>query len=389
MRNFILFIALLCVSLFDDDDLFSSGVMSSKKGGISSRSSVAMQPATAESPVDSSYVLGPGDFLDLMLEENYLSVQVYPDGSVAIEECGGVVVGGKTLAEARELILDLVSKRYKRDQCFVQLAALKKFKVNAMGAIAQVGQQMVEPQTRLSLFLRQLGGTLLSADIEDVQVIRGSDTIHVDYSAMSMKGEFNNDIMLEQGDKVYVPFVKMGENVTLIFPGYRTSAAYQEGRTLQEYFDLVGGFRLHNLGYKALCVREPGKAPRWIDISEMSQTTVAPNTEVEFTVQEMLVYVGGAVNYIGRLAYNPSWHALDYVAASGINPITGSWNQIKVWRGKKPEALYLSVTEDQILPGDYIEIPKSRYESFKDFTLFLASLLTVISSAFIIYVNYK
>ena len=41
------------------------------------------------------------------------------------------------------------------------------------------------------------------------------------------------------------------------------------------------------------------------------------------------------------------------------------------------------------MPGDYIEIPKSHYESFKDFTLFLASLLTVVSSAFIIYVNYN
>ena len=389
MRNFILFIVLLCVSLFADDDIFGSGMISAKKGGISSRSTVAMQPSSAESPVDSNYVLGPGDFLDLMLEDNYLSVQVYPDGSIAIEECGGVVVGGKTLAEARELILDLVAKRYKRDQCFVQLSALKKFKVNAMGAISEVGQQLVEPQTRLSMFLRKVGGTLLSANIEDVQVIRGKDTIHVDYSAMTTKGEFENDIMLEQGDKVYVPFVKLGESVALIFPGYRTSAAYQEGRTLQEYFDLVGGYRLHNYGYKAACIREPGKAPRWIGISEMSKATVAPNTEVEFSVQEMLVYVGGAVNYLGRYPYDPSWHAIDYVAASGINTITGSWNQVKVWRGKSPEPLKLSVTEDQIMPGDYIEIPKSHYESFKDFTLFLASLLTVVSSAFIIYVNYK
>ena len=369
--------------------IFGSGMISAKKGGISSRSTVAMQPSSAESPVDSNYVLGPGDFLDLMLEDNYLSVQVYPDGSIAIEECGGVVVGGKTLAEARELILDLVAKRYKRDQCFVQLSALKKFKVNAMGAISEVGQQLVEPQTRLSMFLRKVGGTLLSANIEDVQVIRGKDTIHVDYSAMTTKGEFENDIMLEQGDKVYVPFVKLGESVALIFPGDRTSAAYQEGRTLQEYFDLVGGYRLHNYGYKAACIREPGKAPRWIDISEMSKATVAPNTEVEFSVQEMLVYVGGAVNYLGRYPYDPSWHAIDYVAASGINTITGSWNQVKVWRGKSPEPLKLSVTEDQIMPGDYIEIPKSHYESFKDFTLFLASLLTVVSSAFIIYVNYK
>ena len=389
MRYFVLFIALLCVSAFADDDLFKSGLSSSMKGGLSSRSSVALQPSFSEVPVDSSYILGPGDFLDLMLEDNYLSVQVYPDGTVAIEECGAVKVGGHTLAEAREMILDLAAKRYKREQCFVQLAALKKFKVNAMGAIGMVGQQLVEPQTRLSYFLRQVGGLLPTANTEDIMVIRDQDTLHIDYSAMYMKGNFEDDIMLKQGDKVFVPFVGIGDNVSLLFPGYRTSVAYQEGRTLQDYFDLAGGAKMQNYGYKAVCVREPGQAPRWITIPEMKETKVAPNTEIEFTVQEMLVYVGGAVNYIGRHAYDPSWHAIDYVAASGINTISGTWSQIKVWRGKNPEALRLSVTEDQIMPGDYIEVPKSHYESFKDFTLFLASLLTVVSSAFIIYVNYN
>ena len=40
-------------------------------------------------------------------------------------------------------------------------------------------------------------------------------------------------------------------------------------------------------------------------------------------------------------------------------------------------------------PSESYPDGESRYESFKDFTLFLASLLTVVSSAFIIYVNYK
>ena len=53
------------------------------------------------------------------------------------------------------------------------------------------------------------------------------------------------------------------------------------------------------------------------------------------------------------------------------------------------EAIPINVSTDPILPGDYIEIPKSHYESFKDFTLFMASLLSVISSAFIIYVTYN
>ena len=388
MQRLFVLIAFLCVFGFAEDGLFNASSFSKRSAGLS-RSDVAMQPSYAEVTVDSSYVLGPGDFLDLMLEENYLTVQVYPDGSVAIEECGAVTVGGRTLAEARELILDLVAKRYKREYCFVQLSVLRKFKVNAMGAILQVGQQLVEPQTRLSYFLRQVGGTLANANTEDIMIFRGNDTLHVNYSAMSNKGEFEKDVMLEQGDRVYVPFVELGDKVVLIFPGYRTSVVYEESRTLLDYFELSGSSRLPSYGYKAACVREPGKSPRWINLSEMKDIRVAPNTEVEFSVQEMLVYVGGAVNSIGRVPYEPTWHALDYAAAAGINTNTGTWNQIRVWRGNSPDALKLSVTEDQILPGDYIEVPKSHYESFKDFTLFLASLLTVISSAFIIYVNYK
>jgi protein involved in polysaccharide export with SLBB domain len=388
MRYLILFVFFLCSSLFADEDLFKSAAMGNRSG-LSSRSAIALEPAFSEESVDSSYVLGPGDFLDLMLEDNYLSVQVAPDGSIAIEECGVAFVGGKPLFEAREMILDLASKRYKRDQCYVQLSALKRFRVNAMGAIVVVGQQLVDPQTRLSFFIRQLGGFLSNANTEDVQVIRGKDTLHVNFSAMSNKGNFEDDVMMEQGDRVFVPYVKMGDNIAMIFPGFRSSVAYSKDRTVQDYYELSGAARMHNYGYKAACIREPGKPPRWITLAEMSETKVAPNTEVEFSVQEMLVYVGGSVNHIGKFPYNPSWHALDYIAAAGINTITGSWSQVRVWRGKEPKALSLSVTEDQIIPGDYIEIPKSRYEAFKDFTLFLVSLLTVVSSAFLIYATYN
>ena len=92
----------------------SSSFSLSSSPTVSNRSGIALSPTYADQSVDSSYVLGPGDFLDLVLENNYVTVQVYPDGSVAIEECGAVNVGGKTLAEARQLILALVSRRYKR-----------------------------------------------------------------------------------------------------------------------------------------------------------------------------------------------------------------------------------------------------------------------------------
>ncbi len=392
MRSFFVFLFLACVSAFASESIFSGS--GSKNfvigdGGASTRSAASLTPMYAEMAVDSNYVLGPGDFLDLMLEEKYLSIQVYPDGNVAVEECGAVNVNGKTLAEAQRLILDLVSKRYKRELCFVQLAAMKRFRVNAMGAIPAVGQHVIDPQNRLSLFIRAVGGLLPNANQEDIQIIRGKDTIHVNYNEMAKNGNFENDILLEQGDKIYVPFIPMGDNVSLVFPGYRTTVAYRSDRTIQDYFELSGANRMHNQGYKSVCIREPNKEPRWISLAEMKSTTIEPNTEIEFFIKELFVYLGGAVNAIGRYPYNPTWHAIDYISSGGVNTITGSWTQAKVWRGAKPEAISINVATDPILPGDVIEIPKNHYESFKDFTLFMASLLSVVSSAFIIYVNYK
>ncbi len=391
MRSFIVCLFLACVCAFASESIF--GNSASKNfvlgEGVSTRGAASLTPMYAEMAVDSNYVLGPGDFLDLMLEDKYLSIQVYPDGGVAVEECGAVNVNGKTLAEAQRLILDLVSKRYKREYCFVQLAAMKRFRVNAMGAIPAVGQHVIDPQNRLSLFIRAVGGLLPNANKEDIQIIRGKDTIHVNYNEMAKNGNFEEDVLLQQGDKIYVPFVPMGDNVSLVFPGYRTTVAYRSDRTLQDYFELAGADRMHNQGYKSVCIREPDKDPRWISLGEMKTTTVEPNTEVEFFIKELFVYLGGAVNYIGRYPYNPTWHAIDYISSGGVNTITGSWTQAKVWRGAKPEAISINVATDPILPGDVIEIPKNHYESFKDFTLFMASLLSVISTVFIIYVNYK
>lgn len=391
MSRFLAIVFLICgMALAQNTSFFGSGAsLLSSEQSVSARSAATLQPTYAELQVDSSYVLGPGDFLDIMLESKYLTVQIYPDGTVAIEECGAVNVGGKTLSEARELILNLVGKRYKREYCFVQLSALKRFRVNIMGAVPQLGQHSVEPQTRLSNFIRQAGNLLPNANMSDIRVYRGKDTIHVDFQKMSVDGDFNQDIMLEQGDQIFVPYIDLTDNVILLFPNWRTSVVYKEGLTIQEYYALSGAERLHNFGYKAVCVREVNKDPYWVPISDIGKVTIGPNTELEFGIQEMRVYVGGAVARLGELEYHPTWHAIDYIGAAGVNLISGSWNQIKVWRGGDVKPISINVGSDPIFPGDYIEVPKSHYESFKDFTLFIASLLTVVSSAFIIYVNYK
>ena len=141
--HFLFFFAMICcyamnvsagVSGGDATSYSATQLLENSGNGSLSRNSVVMTPATSEGLVDSNYKLGPGDYLDIVLEDTYLSVQVYPDGSIIINECGSVNVAGKTVAEARDAILQIVAKRYNPKYCFVQLAQMKKFKVNVMGA---------------------------------------------------------------------------------------------------------------------------------------------------------------------------------------------------------------------------------------------------------------
>lgn len=355
------------------------------------RGNVSLQPVYMESMVDSSYVLGPGDFLDLFLENTYFSAQVNPDGTIAIDECGSVAVGGKTLQEAKKAILKQTSTKFDPKYSFVQLSRLKTFKVSVMGAVNAPGQINIESQTRLSSLFRMAGWFTPSADQENVLLIRNGDSIRVNVDAMIRNGNFEQDYVLLQGDRVYAPYVDVNKTVTLSLPGKSLSLVYVEGRTVHEYYMAGYGDNIENGNFESLKIKFADGTEKRISVSDSRKETVLPGAEIvcinEAGTNEF-VYVGGAVAMMGKVPYNPEYKALDYIAASGVTPITGSWDQVRVVRGNR-ETLDVNVTEDVILPGDYIEIPKSTYESFKDFTMFLASLLTVVSSTFIIYMNYK
>ena len=355
------------------------------------RGNVSLMPMVVESQVDSTYIVGPGDFFDLFLENNYFSVQVNADGTIAISECGVINVGGLSLNDAKREILRAVSVKYSPQYSSVQLSRLKSFMVSVMGAVPQSGQIPVEAQTKLSTLIRNIGGFLPTADKERVVVIRGQDSIKVDYNSIVRLGDFSSDLVLMQGDKVFVPFVDMSAAVTLVFPDRRVPVPYKENRTVADYYLMVAGNDIENSGLSFVKIVAKDGSEKKISISEAKNTIANTSSEIYCDNRgsnNQFVYVGGAVAAMGRVPYNPEYKALDYIAAAGVTPFTGTWNQVRVVRGNR-ETLDVNATEDEIFPGDYIEIPKSRYENFKDITLFFASLLTVVSSTFIIYMSYR
>jgi hypothetical protein len=81
---------------------------------------------------------------------------------------------------------------------------------------------------------------------------------------------------------------------------------------------------------------------------------------------------------VGKAPYNSSMHAVDYVAASGVTIITGDFSKVTVLRnGKK---ISVDWATGEILPGDFIEIPRTSYEQAKDVTFFLSSLISIAAT---------
>lgn len=345
------------------------------------RNPIAQQPLNLPRVVDSTYIVGPGDFFEILTLKGLDVVQISPEGNVSIPECGFVFVDGLQLKDAKAKILELLNTKYDAKYTRVQLVHMKWIQFSVLGAVAVPGRRTADPQLRLSTALDMVGGFLPTADRKNVMIIRrGGDTLRVDYTLYGNEGNDSVNITMEQEDVVYVPFFKQEASITIEVQGTQKSLPYIPGKTVLNY---LGEARIdQQMNFKWVKIKKPGHPAESFELKDVGDMALEPKTVIEFWHREPAVYVGGAVARMGRAIYNPEFHAIDYIAASGVTIVTGSWSQVSVTRDGK--SMSIDPHKDEILPGDYIEIPQSRYESVKDFVTFIASLLSVVATAIII-----
>ena len=298
------------------------------------RASTVQEPIDIEGPIDSTYLVGPGDYFEVLLPKGVDVVQVSPEGNVSVVGCGIVKVDSLPLYQAKAAIMSLLLTKYEEKFVQVQIVKIKKIHASVLGAVNAPG-------------------------------FRSIDSINV---------------MLENNDIIFVPYAKSEQTITIGTMRKSETVSYVEGRMLGEYFDEMKTVAVGENRWAKVTTPD-GKVETY-EIDKIRDRVFEPRTKIELWQKEPLVYVGGAVAAVGRAQYNPEFHAIDYIAASGVTIITGSWSRVTVIRDGKNFSI--DPYHDAIMPGDYIEIPRSLYESIKDVTLFLASLLSVVATAIII-----
>lgn len=164
-------------------------------------------------PKEERYELHPGDVLDVQYRytpEFNQTLTVQPDGYISLEIGGDVKVGGRTLQEARNLILAKARTRLASPELTLILKEFQKPYVVVAGEVNQPGKlELREKLTAIQAVLLA-GGLKETAKSSQVLIFRklNGDTAEVkvlNFKTLKRSSDLENDLALQPGDMILVP----------------------------------------------------------------------------------------------------------------------------------------------------------------------------------------
>jgi polysaccharide export outer membrane protein len=172
---------------------------------------LAASPAAAQA---SDYALGPGDVVRITVFQNpdlTTETRVSETGTITFPLIGAVAAGGRSASEVEGMIVQRLRDGgfVNRPQVNVTVLQFKSIQVSVLGQVNRPGKYPLEQaQNRLTEVLALAGGvTNLGADV--VTLItreNGKETkIEVDVPELIRSVDKAKDVMLKNGDVIYVP----------------------------------------------------------------------------------------------------------------------------------------------------------------------------------------
>lgn len=159
------------------------------------------------------YKLNPGDVIEIIYRyspEFNQTVTIQPDGYVMLEIVGELKLGGLTVEQARQEILQDASKRLKDPVVNLLLKEFQKPYFVVSGEVVQPGKfEMNQDVTALQAVLLA-GGFKDSAKSSQILVFRKINSDTAEVKLLNLKGikktsDLEQDFALESGDMVMVP----------------------------------------------------------------------------------------------------------------------------------------------------------------------------------------
>jgi polysaccharide export outer membrane protein len=166
-------------------------------------------PAPAPAPdLLPEYVIGPGDGLQLFVwKENELSRELHVriDGRITIPLLGDLVADGKTPMALASEISTALGRYVESPLVNVIVGQASSAKVFVIGEVKNAGALSMTGRMTILQALALSGGFAQFADTNSILVIRGRQTIKVNYDKIKDGSDLAQNLVLQVGDTIVVP----------------------------------------------------------------------------------------------------------------------------------------------------------------------------------------
>lgn len=209
----------------------------------------ASVPVTQIGNLQDSYILGPGDQINIVLrghEDTAYSVTVDRDGRLILPDLEPVAAGGRTFGEVREEILRRVAKVLIGTRAYISIGTVRQIAVLVTGEVASPGvRTLTGLNTPLDALLLS-GGIKKTGSLRDVTIVRGSRRIRLDLYSVIANGAFSSVPALTEGDRIVVPPIGPTLAVTGLVkrPGIYELPPGSSGTSARSLISLAGGMEI-------------------------------------------------------------------------------------------------------------------------------------------------
>ncbi len=197
-------------------------------------------------PVPSSYLLGPGDSLKIIVwsemgDETVYDVTVNPEGQVYVPIIGLVGVQGQTIGQFEEVVLGKLADKFKHFKGQVTLSKIRTVQIFVVGEVQKPGSMVVSALSTALHALINAGGPTEKGTMRNIKVWRQNQVVaELDLYKYFLSGDKSQDILLESGDTLFVG--PIGPRV-LVKGQVIRPASYElvSEKTLAEVLSMAGG----------------------------------------------------------------------------------------------------------------------------------------------------
>lgn len=244
---------------------------------IIERENSRLQAVNNLPPVDISqvtYKIGPHDRLLITVWEHpelndpgsekimpELAGKVVDDnGELYYPYVGSIPVAGKTVSEVRTLLTHELSNYFKKVKLDIRVLSFQSHRAAIVGEVKTPGiQAMTETPLTVAEAISRAGGVTTDADMSNVALARDGKAYRIDVLALYAKGRSTQNLLLKDGDVLYIPDHKDNKVLMMGEVGKQQALQINKGKlSLSQALAEAYGFDLNTARPGKVFVIRPG-----------------------------------------------------------------------------------------------------------------------------------